>query len=556
MTNAVAYVRLSVHRGEADTSVAPEEQKRRIEAYCQAQGWHLVDVVSDLDVSGSEKGLGLDRPGIRRIRALLPEVDRVVALKIDRFARDVVVFRALADEVAEHGAALVAIEDHLDMSDNAGRLVATVIAAFAEAEAAEIAARVRRARGALARLGRFAGGRVPYGYDTAPALEGPGRRLVPNEVEGAVLAEAAARILRGEALTSICRDLNARGVATPRSGARLARLATVRFEERGEKAPADLLAKSGDLGSWHPSTLRAMLTADVVVGRIVRDGAPVRDERGLPVAAFEPALDPNVWHLLREHFAASDKAHRARLAEASATGESPATLPPARRRESRAMLAGLAYCGSCNSRMRTRGTGARAVYFCPASSEGRPCDRGVTMLAERFDALVEAAFLARLGTTPVMVRQSTADEAAVARLADTEDALDAVLADLREVTDEREEERLFARRRELRADLDGLRAAAETATLVLVDSGETFADVWGRSDALARRALLRDANVDHVVLRPGVGRSTKPDPSRIELVYGADPHDDHDAPFYPREESRILAAEADAADYLGDPDAA
>ena len=103
-TRAIVYVRLSVFRGETDTSVSPEEQERRCRAYAESKGWQVVDVIRDLDVSASDKGLRLDRPGLLEVRDRLDDVDVVIFAKLDRLARNVVDFRAFADEAAEHGA--------------------------------------------------------------------------------------------------------------------------------------------------------------------------------------------------------------------------------------------------------------------------------------------------------------------------------------------------------------------------------------------------------------------------------------------------------------------
>jgi site-specific DNA recombinase len=49
----------------------------------------VVDVIHDLDVSGSDKGLRLDRPGLLKVRARWAAADVLIFAKIDRIARDV-----------------------------------------------------------------------------------------------------------------------------------------------------------------------------------------------------------------------------------------------------------------------------------------------------------------------------------------------------------------------------------------------------------------------------------------------------------------------------------
>ena len=50
-TEAVGYVRVSTTE-QADSGLGLEAQRRRISAYCEAQGWHLAEIVADEGVSG------------------------------------------------------------------------------------------------------------------------------------------------------------------------------------------------------------------------------------------------------------------------------------------------------------------------------------------------------------------------------------------------------------------------------------------------------------------------------------------------------------------------
>src|SRR4051812_6141994 len=109
--NAIIYVRLSVFRGEDDPTTSPKRQEQICRDYCAAKGWNVLDVISDLDVSGSDKGLRLDRPGLAEIRTRWAETDIVIFSKLDRMARNVVDFRTFADEAEKNGAALVSVNE-------------------------------------------------------------------------------------------------------------------------------------------------------------------------------------------------------------------------------------------------------------------------------------------------------------------------------------------------------------------------------------------------------------------------------------------------------------
>ena len=101
-------------------------------------------------------------------------IHAVVIWKVDRLARSVLDLLR-ADESLRGG--IVAVADPVDLTTPQGRAFATVLAVFAELEAAGIAARVKDARRALITQGRRAGGRPPYGFRNVPnpEPEGAGR---------------------------------------------------------------------------------------------------------------------------------------------------------------------------------------------------------------------------------------------------------------------------------------------------------------------------------------------------------------------------------------------
>jgi site-specific DNA recombinase len=66
-------------------------------------------------------------------------------------------------------------------------------------------------------------GFVPWGWRREVEYDDRGRRITARDVivddEGAVIREATARVIAGESLRSICRELNRREIAAPRAGA-------------------------------------------------------------------------------------------------------------------------------------------------------------------------------------------------------------------------------------------------------------------------------------------------------------------------------------------------
>ena len=259
---ALIYVRLSDFRGADDTSTSPQRQQEVCQRYIQSQGWTLVDVFKDLDVSGSDKGLRLDRPGLVEIRRRWHELDRIVFTKVDRLARNTLDFLKFAEECKEHGVTLVSVTDGLDLSTPQGRLAATMMASFAEMEAAAISERVKGSITGRKRMGRYVGGAPIYGYDRAKDPNGPGTVLVVNPDQATVVREMATRVIAGESVYGIANDLGDRGILT----------------RRGRR--------------WDGKNVRTLLASRTLLGQVVHRGEVLRDETtGLPIQMWEPILD-------------------------------------------------------------------------------------------------------------------------------------------------------------------------------------------------------------------------------------------------------------------------
>ena len=203
MTTAIGLARLSVDTDES-TSIA--RQRQAITDYCKAQGWDLLGIAEDVDVSG--KTPVLDRPEAGNLLRA-GGFQRVVFLKLDRCSRSVVEFRQFASWCEDHGAAVVSIQESLDLATPAGKFVATIIAAFAEMERETIAARVRDSKRHLGQIGRWAGGSVPYGHRAVQ--NGNGWKLEADPETAEVVRDWARRAIAGESVASIAKSAGRHG---------------------------------------------------------------------------------------------------------------------------------------------------------------------------------------------------------------------------------------------------------------------------------------------------------------------------------------------------------
>lgn len=208
---ALLYVRISEL---TDATTAPERQRKEGRLWVERQGGEVVDVIEDLDISGYHTGI--DRPGLAEALSRIEagEADTLVIYKIDRLARSIVTFHQVLDRVESVGGRLVSVSEALDFGTPAGRLVASVLASFAEFESQTISSRVKAAQRHLGEVGKWRGGRRPYGWRPEEAPDGKGLVLVPEEAEAEILREIVERALSGEALTAVAGDLNDRNVPT------------------------------------------------------------------------------------------------------------------------------------------------------------------------------------------------------------------------------------------------------------------------------------------------------------------------------------------------------
>jgi len=196
MPTAAIYVRLSSFRaGEPD--VAPETQRRACRAYAESRGWQVVEYFEDLDVSGGS----LNRPELTRLRKQWGRYDHVIAHKLDRWSRSLTDFLDLHQEAEDAGVSLVSVSESLDMSTPMGRFVAQILVAFAEMERAIITSRIRNGKETARDLGRWSGGKVPFGFSAEDGF------LVVNDAEAGLIRETIRKRQSGVSWAQICQWL-------------------------------------------------------------------------------------------------------------------------------------------------------------------------------------------------------------------------------------------------------------------------------------------------------------------------------------------------------------
>jgi DNA invertase Pin-like site-specific DNA recombinase len=199
---AVAYVRVSTE----DQNLGPEAQRAAIERWASSHG---VTVAARHEDRLSGATPVEDRPALLAALASLREhgAGLLIAAKRDRIARDVVV-AATVERLTQDAGARVMTADGVSVEDTPeGRLMRTLIDAFAEYERALIRSRTTAALATKRARGERVSRRAPLGYRF------DGSRLVEDTDERAILAPV--RELRGKGLSleRVAGILNAEGSA-------------------------------------------------------------------------------------------------------------------------------------------------------------------------------------------------------------------------------------------------------------------------------------------------------------------------------------------------------
>jgi DNA invertase Pin-like site-specific DNA recombinase len=164
-------------------------QRDAIESYARARGW---DVVISEEVASGRRG---ERPVLRQLVASLRRGDALVVAKLDRLTRSLLDFASLVELAKRDGWSLVVVDSGFDLNTPAGRMMASMLATFAQFEAELIGQRTSEALRALPRERR--NGRPVYSEDVRARARELREMGHPLHSIGAILAGEGVRPPRG-----------------------------------------------------------------------------------------------------------------------------------------------------------------------------------------------------------------------------------------------------------------------------------------------------------------------------------------------------------------------
>lgn len=421
-------------------------------------GLAVTQVYTDNDISATS---GKVRPGFEAMLDAQPEA--IIAWHQDRLLR---LTRDLERVIALNVPVYTVTAGTLDLTTPAGRAVARTVAAWSQYEGEQkatrqVASNVQRAANGVHT------GRVGYGYRRK------GGAVVVDPDEAATIRAAVRRVLDGESLRAICKDLDTSGTPTPGRGTQ-----------------------------WNTTTLKQLLLRPSLAGLTVHRGE---------VVGRAPADSPRVI----------DEDTHERL-KAVLTDPMRRTSPAGR--APKYLLGGIARCGLCGGvmrravgRMTTTNTGGAKRQ--PPSYVCGECYR-VRRKQSDVDALVEGIVAGRLQMPDAAQLFTQGNPAALRQSRDTIDAIDARLenaADLFAAGDidaaqlARITERLRTDRAQATAAMDAALPAAVPAGLI----GGRAAETWAGLSMDSKRAVL-DTLMTVTIMPAGSGKAFDPATVQIE----------------------------------------
>mgnify|MGYP004587949387 CR=1 FL=1 len=142
-----------------------DAQKDKLRKYAEYQEMSIVGEYSDEGKSGkSVEGRPQFKQMLSDIENGKDNVDYVLVFKLSRFGRNVADVLSSLQKMQDYGVNLICVEDGIDSSKDAGKLMISVLSAVAEIERENILVQTMEGRRQKAREGRWNGGFAPYGY--------------------------------------------------------------------------------------------------------------------------------------------------------------------------------------------------------------------------------------------------------------------------------------------------------------------------------------------------------------------------------------------------------
>ncbi len=467
-----------------DNSTSFDRQGIAIEAVAKAIGGEVIDWADDPDVSAA-KVAPEDRPALGKWLQRSEEYDAIAWWRLDRAVRSMRDMAWLAGWARDNRKRLIFAEGpgggrlELDMTSPMSELILMILAFAAQMEVQAIQERTQGASQYLRGVGRWSGGRIPFGRVPIPhPTEADGWWLGKHDDTAEIIDNMVRLALDKKSYHAVAAWLNTKHPGkTPAN-------------HRREQAHPPKPVKPEE--RWNPGMVSSFLRQPSLRGWATLKGEPVRDDEGEPVKIGPALVDDVTWRRLQAEMDSRDK-------------------PGAERNKSDAHpLLGIVFCGTCGGKLyqgwMSPGPNrkvAKRQYRCAAKAHGRTCAKPAYVAAEPVDDYVQAEFLGRFGRfelVETIVIPGVDHRPEIKELEADIESLAGQLANLRGPA-----ATAVARQIQGRSDkLERLQAQPIVpARTEEVRTGVTYRDAWeeaaARNDVEARRAMLAGMGVSVTV---------------------------------------------------------
>lgn len=142
-----------------------DAQRARMKAYADFNDYEIVGEYEDAGKSGkSIEGRLQFSQMMEDVKSGKDNISYVLVFKLSRFGRNAADVLSTLQVMQDFGVNLICVEDGIDSSKDAGKLMISVLSAVAEIERENIRIQTMEGRIQKAREGKWNGGFAPYGY--------------------------------------------------------------------------------------------------------------------------------------------------------------------------------------------------------------------------------------------------------------------------------------------------------------------------------------------------------------------------------------------------------
>lgn len=431
----------------------------------------LVGEVEDLDVSAIKLG-PWERPDLKVwLTDRAHEFDVLIFSKTDRVFRRADDSFLLTQWAKQHKKILVLVDDGIvidfytpedqqdPMTAMLSRMFLFMASFFAEMEARRFVQRAKDRAGALRHTDRWSHSAPPFGFKIVGHPSGEGKSLAHDDWPQEVLHFAAQKLLSGWSPNKIRTVFNDERVLTSNDWLRLTKNRVIKESK------------------WTPSRVRRMLTSPATQGwKMGPNDRQVLTSEGEPIRVGPPSFDDDTWNQIQQTI----------IQRAYGTPMNQNSPNP---------LLGVAKCGVCKRNLRQRNQEKGPKTYSYQLCEHCPIGSGVS---SDMEALVYDEFITHYANRRIRIKTWVEGS-------DVSSELEQTLLTISNLREDRamglfttpEDQAVFRNQMTtLIAKRDQLASMPITKPgWALVESDETYGDVWAEAGSEYRREMLIAAGV-------------------------------------------------------------